>query len=98
MARPPVHFGAAAGPGWFGPTQITLDAGMDQVSTLVRARRNDREFTTFPAWIGIHDLNEQCPHVVLVAPLVNDFNHQLRRNRRKEGADVLNTLPWRMFQ
>ena len=37
MARQPLPFGAAAGPGWFGPPLIALDAGMDLVSTLARA-------------------------------------------------------------
>lgn len=37
MARQPLPFGAAAGPGWFGPPLIASDAGMDLVSTLARA-------------------------------------------------------------
>ena len=36
MARQPLPCGAAAGPGWFGPSLIASDAGMDLVSTLAR--------------------------------------------------------------
>ena len=43
MARQPLPFGAAVGPGWFGPSLIALDAGMDLVSTLARRHLSDAE-------------------------------------------------------